>query len=277
MNLFIKGGAWCLGKLKDWYARIEMQFRGSPHSHMPVWVKDAPKYNGPQTDAKTREEIVAFCDKYITTRFPSIDEDRELHNIIKEVQTHSRNHSKSCLKYHKTMCRFGFPRPVARRTFICEPIKIDNDDDKQRCKKAKEILTEMNATRNTLEKTKTLLWSDFDDLLSKYGWTYDDYEWALRVVHKRPTMIHKREPNARWVNQYNEEILRAWDANMDIQFVLDPYACAKYLMSYTTKPEREMSLLVEATHKECREGNRYAPNPIPVKSKSNSRIGFDWI
>ncbi|CAM4767382.1 unnamed protein product [Rotaria magnacalcarata] len=42
---------------------------------------------------------------------------------------------------------------------------------------------------------------------------------------------------------------------MDIQFVLDPYACAKYVMSYTTKPEREMSLLLEATHKECREGN----------------------
>ncbi|CAF4595591.1 unnamed protein product [Rotaria sp. Silwood2] len=42
---------------------------------------------------------------------------------------------------------------------------------------------------------------------------------------------------------------------MDIQFVLDSYACAKYLMSYTTKPEREMSLFLEATHKECRERN----------------------
>ena len=95
----------------------------------------------------------------------------------------------------------------------------------------------------------------FYNLLAKYDWTYDDYEWALRVVHTRPVIIHKREPNARWVNQYNEEMLRAWNANMDIQFVLDPYACAKYLMSYTTKPEREMSLLLEATHKECREGN----------------------
>ncbi|CAF4157863.1 unnamed protein product, partial [Rotaria sordida] len=66
-----------------------------------------------------------------------------------------------------------------------------------------------------------LSWSDFDNLLTKYNWTYEE----------------------------------AWDANMDIQFVLDPYACAKYLMSYTTKPEREMSLLLEATHKECREGN----------------------
>ncbi|CAF5119789.1 unnamed protein product, partial [Rotaria sp. Silwood1] len=110
-------------------------------------------------------------------------------------------------------------------------------------------------TMNKLEKEKILSWSDFDDLLTKYNWTYEDYECALRVVHTRTTMIHKREPNARWVNQYNEEILRAWNANMDIQFVLDPYACAKYLMSYTTKPEREMSLLLEATHKECREGN----------------------
>ena len=92
----------------------------------------------------------------------------------------------------------------------------------------------------------------------KHDWIYDDYEWALRLVHNRPTIIQKRELNARWVNQYNEEMLRAWDANMDTQFVLDPYSCAKYLMSYTTKPEREMSLLLAETHKECREGNMSA-------------------
>ena len=48
MNFFIKGGAWCLGKVTDWFARIEMQFRGSPHSHMPIWVEGAPKYDGPK-------------------------------------------------------------------------------------------------------------------------------------------------------------------------------------------------------------------------------------
>ena len=120
-------------------------------------------------------------------------------------------------------------------------MKIDKDDEKQCTKKVKEILTEMNATMNILEKKKVLSWSDFDNLLTKYKWTYGEYERALRLVHTRTIIIHKREPNARWVNQYNEELLRAWNANMDIQFVLDPYACAKYLMSYTTKPEREMS------------------------------------
>ncbi|CAF3475451.1 unnamed protein product [Rotaria socialis] len=255
MKLFIKGGSYSLGQVSDWFCRIEMQFRGSPHSHMPLWVEHAPKYNGVNTNTKTRDEIARFCDKYITTRFPSATEDNELHNIIKDVQTHSRSHSKSCLKYHNTICRFSFPRPVARRTFICEPFQSDNDECKERVQQAKKNLKEMNATMNMLEKDKTLLWSDFDSLLCKYNWTYDDYEWSLTVVHRRPTLIHKREPNARWVNQYDEELLRAWNANIDIQFVLDPYACAKYLMSYTTKPEREMSLLLEATHKECREGN----------------------
>ncbi|CAF4361992.1 unnamed protein product, partial [Rotaria sp. Silwood2] len=42
---------------------------------------------------------------------------------------------------------------------------------------------------------------------------------------------------------------------MDIQFVLDTYASEKYLMSYTTKSEREKSLLFEGIHKEYREGN----------------------
>ncbi|CAF1383790.1 unnamed protein product [Adineta steineri] len=255
MNLFIKGGAWSLGKVTDWFVRIEMQLRGSPHAHMPIWVKDAPKYSGPKTDNETRKKIVEFCDKYITTRFPSLNEDPILHNQIKDFQTHSRNHSKRCVRYPGKPCIFIFPRAVALRTFICEPIKIENDEDKERYKKIKKILIEMNAAMNLLEKEKVLSWSDFDNLLNKYNWTYDEYEFALRIIHTRPTIIHKREPNARWVNQYNEELLRAWDANMDIQFVLDPYACAKYIMSYTTKPEKEMSLLLEATHKECREGN----------------------
>jgi hypothetical protein len=106
-----------------------MQMRGSPHAHMPLWVKDAPKYKGTDTDENTREDIVKFCDKYTTTRFPTATEDHELHNTIKDVQMHSRSHSKRCLKYHKTICTFGFPRAVSRRTFICEPIKCETEEN----------------------------------------------------------------------------------------------------------------------------------------------------
>ena len=116
-------------------------------------------------------------------------------------------------------------------------------------------MVELNITLNALETEREITLSNFDNLSINHNWTYADYEHALQVVHTRAIIIHRREPNARRVNQYNEELLRAWNANMDIQFVLDPYACAKYLMSYTTKPEREMSLWLDDTHKECREGN----------------------
>ncbi|CAF1481213.1 unnamed protein product [Adineta ricciae] len=255
MKKFVKGGAYCLGEVIDWFARIEMQMRGSPHAHMPLWVKNAPKYNGKNTDEKTVLKIIEFCDKYITTWFPSIDEDGELHHYVKELQRHSRNHSKSCLICHGTICRFEFLRAISRRTFISFPYMPKNDEDVELIKIVKKTLRDTNIELNNLEKDKILTWTDFDTILDKYNWTYEYYEWFLSTVHSRPKIFHKREPNARWINQYNEELLRAWNANMDIQFILDPYACARYLMSYTTKPEREMSLLLEATHKECREGN----------------------
>ncbi len=57
MNSFIQDGAWCLGEVKDWFAHIEIHFWGSPHSHMPLWIENAPKYNVLETDEKIREEI----------------------------------------------------------------------------------------------------------------------------------------------------------------------------------------------------------------------------
>ena len=43
---------------------------------------------------------------------------------------------------------------------------------------------------------------------------------------------------------------------MDIQFVLDPYACAVYILSYITKGQRGMSKLLCKACEEAKEGNR---------------------
>ena len=37
-------------------------------------------------------------------------------------------------------------------------------------------------------------------------------------------MLLKREPNEQNVNNYNASVMLAWQANMDIQYVLDAYA-----------------------------------------------------
>ena len=42
---------------------------------------------------------------------------------------------------------------------------------------------------------------------------------------------------------------------MDIQYVLDPYACATYILSYITKGQRGMSRLLEKASEEAKSGN----------------------
>ena len=37
----------------------------------------------------------------------------------------------------------------------------------------------------------------------------------------------------------------AWQANMDIQFVLDAYSCVMYVASYIMKTERSMAKLLK--------------------------------
>lgn len=41
-----------LGQVEDWFYRVEFQQRGSPHTHMLIWIKDAPKFGiNSDTDA----------------------------------------------------------------------------------------------------------------------------------------------------------------------------------------------------------------------------------
>lgn len=45
---------------------------------------------------------------------------------------------------------------------------------------------------------------------------------------------------------------------MDIQFVLDPFSCIVYIISYISKSERKMGMLLKQTKMEAEEGNESA-------------------
>ena len=49
---------------------------------------------------------------------------------------------------------------------------------------------------------------------------------------------------------------------MDIQFLLDPYACAVYILSYITKGQRGMSKLLHKEGEEAKEGNKNIVNKV---------------
>ncbi|XP_069109227.1 repetitive organellar protein-like [Argopecten irradians] len=55
----IMSNAQPIGKIKDYFYRVEFQQRGSPHTHCLFWVEDAPKL-----DKDDDRDIIEFIDKY---------------------------------------------------------------------------------------------------------------------------------------------------------------------------------------------------------------------
>lgn len=61
MQKIMKSRVNLLGKIVDYFFRVEFQQRGSPHIHMLLWIENAPTY-----EASTKEEIQIFIDKPCT-------------------------------------------------------------------------------------------------------------------------------------------------------------------------------------------------------------------
>ena len=65
-------------------------------------------------------------------------------------------------------------------------------------------------------------------------------------------VVLKCNPKNCNVNNYNPNVLKAWQANMDIQYVMNPYACVMYVASYMTKSEKSMGELLKQAASEDR-------------------------
>ncbi|XP_062577465.1 uncharacterized protein LOC134239308 [Saccostrea cucullata] len=238
-----------IGNVTDYFVRVEFQQRGSPHMHCLYWVENAPKF-----DEDDEETVCDFIDRYITCALPSENDDSELRRIVLGVQQHSKNHSKSCKK-KGTDCRFNFPRPPSQRTFItrqCEEEEKDTETDGKFCKsQAKDILLHVwNEVLNDENECKTT-----EEMFMNMGLSQDLYEKAHRLLSAKTSTILRRNPDEMWTNQYNSCLLKCWDANMDIQYILDPFSCIVYIISYISKSEREMGMLLKQTQIESAEGN----------------------
>jgi len=61
----------------------------------------------------------------------------------------------------------------------------------------------------------------FEDFLIKLGLTEESYLFAIRNTLKHDTLFLKRSPSEIRINTYNAHLFQAWQANMDIQYVLD--------------------------------------------------------
>lgn len=229
-----------IGKVIDYFYRVEFQQRGSPHTHCLFWIEGAPKF-----EENSDTDVINFIDKYITCEIPDKDDDPELHSIVMAVQQHSKNHSKSCKK-KGTVCRFNFPRPPSDRTFISKPQDTIEKSEEQLAKERLSVLLDTVKSSENVDISAA-------DLLQKAGLTQEQFEKCFSFITKRNTVVLQRQTNEIYTNQYNKHLLRAWDANMDIQYILDAFSCVVYIISYISKAERELGLLLQQRMKLLRE------------------------
>ena len=58
-----------IGKITDYFYRVEFQQRGSPHVHCLFWIENAPII-----DKNSDKEVIQFIYKYVTCELPAEDD-----------------------------------------------------------------------------------------------------------------------------------------------------------------------------------------------------------
>ncbi|CAF5054955.1 unnamed protein product, partial [Rotaria magnacalcarata] len=234
--------------LEDKYIRVEFQFRGSPHIHVFIWLKNAPKYD--KNNPKSIEQCIEFIDKLISVNAKSTEFSEELIN----VQRHK--HSHTCKKHVKNgiKCRFDIPYFPMRKTMILEPFSDDEKFTKKEreeiSKNRQNVIEELGKISKDTDNSLT-----FEEFLEHVNINEGEYIKMIRSKLKKAKVFLKRAPNEIRINAYNSMIMSLHRANMDIQFILDPYSCLMYCVDYINKSENGMSELLREALNELKKGN----------------------
>lgn len=115
LKFVILDGPMPLGKVVDYFVRVEFQLRGSPHFHLFFWIEQFCTEVQPQPDI-----LCSYINSTIKTDLPLEQEDKRLFDLVNRLQTHS--HTKYCMPYSRPPCRFGFPKHVCSRTRLLTTI-----------------------------------------------------------------------------------------------------------------------------------------------------------
>ena len=243
-----KDGPFAEFEVIDFYIRIEFQHRGSPHVHSLLWLKDSPKCE------KDKLESKAICEEFFDT-FITCRQEQEVLAPFHGLQFHKQTPSCKKMLLDQTICRFGIPHSMPR-TVILEPLAIQDQTDEE-LDEFPGLLLEIKNNLSFLSlalKDGTSIPS-FEQFLEELGIEYHIYERVIRTTIKRSKVFLHRNIEDIRTNAFNEEILRRHRANMDLQFLLNPYACVHYILDYINKSNRGMSRLLKDIIEDQKAGN----------------------
>ena len=284
---FMESAAMPIGEVTDYFYRIEFQARGSPHVHMMVWVKDAPALEDPRVIRFINKYVTCkMPDQYADPELHKIVSEVQVHS-----RSHSRSCKKGNVTCRFGFPKLPMDETIITVPPIPQHLKdlaealdggqaapqpppMDEDKGDEEAKKdenaagqkgegrrrkgrrketeeQKEAKEKLAPLRDLLNNPKASF-KDLPDVLEKCNLTAEQYREYVDNLSTAPTIHLRRRPDECWINQYNPHLLRVWDANMDIQYILDDYSCAQYMLGYVAKPEHEMSELLTEVVKEVR-------------------------
>ena len=175
-----------------------------------------------------------FIDQLISVSSKLTEFPEELINLQRHKHSHTcKKHVKDGIK-----CRFGIPYFPMRKRMILEPLS----DDEKLTKKERE---EMSKNRQNVIKELDKMSKDtdnsltFEEFLKHVNMNEKEYIKMIRAELKKAEVFLKRAPNEIRINAYNPMIMSLHRANMDIQFILDPYACSMYVLTTLTNLKME--------------------------------------
>lgn len=190
-----------------------------------IWLKNAPKLD-PSNLYESEKQIIQFVNRFVTC---TNDES----NPYVCCQCHIHTHT--CLKKLKVdNCRFGIPLPMMPETMILYSLDIE-----ERVKSNKKfVVGKLNY--EIIRKFMNELYKHprditFEQALVELKMSQADYIYAIKTSLKSAKIFLKRGSMDVGINGYHRDILNLWEANMDIQFVLDEFAVAAYILNYMNK------------------------------------------
>ena len=148
-------------------------------------------------------------------------------------------------------------------TLIAQPVK-GNQEEKQKIlkkcheiiKKVKEVLSDKQEMKKMLDKVskenerpgeeyKSRRLERIKMLLKKSDVSLEDYMTALKTTKSGYSVVLGRDIDETMINNFNEEWLRAWNGNIDIQICLDFHAVVTYIADYYSKCETELVKMIQ--------------------------------
>lgn len=102
-------------------------------------------------------------------------------------------------------------------------------------------------------EVKTASTLSFEEFLQEIDMNLETYLHCIQSTLTVSKVFLKRSLEETRINNYNKTFLKCREANLDIQFIQDPYACVSYIVSYISKGQRGLSNLLSDA---CQEAKR---------------------